>query len=227
MKTLAILPIKSFQSAKQRLGREYGTGSRSALARAMYSDVLAALRRCKEIDSIVVVTGAREAVELAHAQGISVQGEAEEKGQSKALVPEIDRAVSQGFERVILVPGDCPLASPAEIDDVLRRAAAAGTAVTIVPDRHDEGTNALILHPPKALDPQFGPQSQSRHIEQAKQRGLSYEVESLESLALDIDTAEDLNALAERLESWHGGAPSTRGVIQQLQRMHRTTAPAA
>ena len=45
MRTFAILPIKSFNGAKQRLANTMSPGGRRALAEAMYSDVLIALRR--------------------------------------------------------------------------------------------------------------------------------------------------------------------------------------
>ena len=45
MSTIAILPVKSFGAAKQRLAAALGAGSRQALAQAMFSDVLASLRR--------------------------------------------------------------------------------------------------------------------------------------------------------------------------------------
>jgi GTP:adenosylcobinamide-phosphate guanylyltransferase len=38
------------------------------------------------------------------------------------------------------------------------------------------------------------------------------------SLALDIDTPEDLAALQERLQTLHGGAAQTRGMLNQLNR---------
>jgi 2-phospho-L-lactate guanylyltransferase (CobY/MobA/RfbA family) len=45
MRTIAILPVKSFGAAKQRLAGRLGAGPRQALAQAMFSDVLASLRR--------------------------------------------------------------------------------------------------------------------------------------------------------------------------------------
>ncbi len=44
------------------------------------------------------------------------------------------------------------------------------------------------------------------------------EVAELESLALDVDTPEDLAALQERLAARRGGAAHTRGMLHQLQR---------
>ena len=59
MSTIAILPVKSFGAAKQRLAAALGAGSRQALAQAMFSDVLASLRRVPGLDSVVVVTADR------------------------------------------------------------------------------------------------------------------------------------------------------------------------
>ena len=61
MRTLAILPVKSFGAAKQRLAESLGAGARQALAQAMFIDVLGSLRRVPELDGIVVVTADRVA----------------------------------------------------------------------------------------------------------------------------------------------------------------------
>ena len=47
MRTLAVLPVKTFGRAKQRLGEAVGADQRRALARAMASDVLEALGRVR------------------------------------------------------------------------------------------------------------------------------------------------------------------------------------
>jgi 2-phospho-L-lactate guanylyltransferase (CobY/MobA/RfbA family) len=52
----------------------------------------------------------------------------------------------------------------------------------------------------------------------ASAAGVAAEVVELESLALDIDTADDLEALQRTLESTHGGAAHTRGMLSQLLR---------
>ena len=55
MRTAAILPVKSFGDAKQRLGSLLGSGSRQALAQAMFQDVLGSLRKVEGIEQIVIV----------------------------------------------------------------------------------------------------------------------------------------------------------------------------
>jgi 2-phospho-L-lactate guanylyltransferase len=68
-------------------------------------------------------------------------------------------------------------------------------AALIGADRHGSGTNALLLTPPDAIEPGFGPDSFERHRLRASEVGASWQVESPAGLALDVDTPEDLAAL--------------------------------
>jgi 2-phospho-L-lactate guanylyltransferase (CobY/MobA/RfbA family) len=61
MRTLAILPVKSFRAAKQRLAEALGAGSRVALAQAMFVDVLTSARRVPGLNGIAVARRARTA----------------------------------------------------------------------------------------------------------------------------------------------------------------------
>ena len=69
-----------------------------------------------------------------------------------------------------------------------------------MPDRHGTGTNALLLTPPDVIEPSFGEGSRARH-ERLAQRGRARPSASPRSpsLMLDVDTPEDLDALAEAL----------------------------
>ncbi len=216
MRTLAILPIKSFDAAKQRLAGLLPGASREALAEAMFADVLATLKKVPAIDEIVVVTSNRLAADAARGDGVSVIHDAEEAGQSAATGLGIRHALDAGHDRVLLVPGDTPLLDTAELSGMLGRAQAAGTAATIVPDRHGEGTNALLLRPPTAIAPSFGPGSLARHLAAARAAGVSHRVEELAGLMLDIDTPDDLAALSATLDGLDGPAPRTRAAIARL-----------
>jgi 2-phospho-L-lactate guanylyltransferase len=226
MRTIAILPIKSFGAAKQRLAGLLAGGSREALAQAMFSDVLTSLRHVPGIDEIAVVTANRSAEVAAQGEGVTLLHDSEEAGQSAAATLGIEHALARGCDRVLLVPGDTPLLEPGELTAMLDRAAADGTAVTIVPDRHGEGTNALLLAPATAIEPSFGPGSLERHRAAARAAGLSQRVEAVFSLMLDVDTPDDLAELSASLDDWRGRAPMTRGALAQLGRS-RAGAPAA
>jgi 2-phospho-L-lactate guanylyltransferase len=219
MRTAAILPIKSFSAAKQRLSPSLGSGSRQALAQAMFSDVLSSLRKVERLETIAVVTGDPAAEAAAHGERIAVVHDSLESGQSAATGLGIKHAMALGFERVLLVPGDTPLLDPVEIDALLARGEDDGMQVVIVPDRHGSGTNALVITPPDAFTPAFGPDSLHRHLSAAQEQGLMHSVEEVPSLLHDVDTPEDLAVLASLLEDRRACAPLTRGALRQLDRL--------
>jgi 2-phospho-L-lactate guanylyltransferase len=212
VRTLAVLPIKSFALAKQRLGDALPAAPRQALAQAMFIDVLTALRRSRRVEAVLVVTADNLAQQLAGSQGATVMDDGRESGQSDAATLGIARASELGYERVLLVPGDTPALDPHELDALLARE---DPGVVIVPDRHGTGTNALLLAPPEAMEPGFGPGSLERHVERAAPGG---EVIAVPTLGLDVDTVDDLLALRERLATSHGGAAHTRGLLSRLER---------
>jgi 2-phospho-L-lactate/phosphoenolpyruvate guanylyltransferase len=218
MRTIAILPMKSFGAAKQRLSEALGGGSRQALAQAMFADVLTSLRHVEGVEAIAVVTCDRTAEAAALASDAAVIWDDEEAGQSQAALIGVAHAQAEGFERVLLVPGDTPLLDPAEVTALLERAEAEALGVVVVPDRHGTGTNALLLRPPDAIEPTFGPGSRERHVQAAATAGVSCDVDPLPSLVVDVDTPEDLSELARLVEERHGVAAQTQGALRQLDR---------
>jgi 2-phospho-L-lactate/phosphoenolpyruvate guanylyltransferase len=216
MRTLVILPIKSFSQAKQRLRGELSDADRRALVDAMFSDVLVALRRIPALESIIVVSGDRTAQRIAQGYGALVV-EDDERGHNSAAKKGIAVALEDGIERVLLVPGDCPLMDPKEIEQLLVHPVGERSAL-IVPDRHGTGTNALVLGPPDVLAPSFGPDSRRRHMADADAAGVPAEVVEVPCLGLDVDTPEDLEALQQHLAGSRGGAAHTRGMLNQLLR---------
>ena len=214
MRTLAIIPVKSFGAAKQRLAPALGSGSRQALAQAMFADVLTSLRRVEGLDSVVVVTADPVAGAAARGERVLVLRDTAQAGQSAAAAIGIAYALAEGFGRVLLVPGDTPLLDPGELASLL----AAPRPVSIVPDRHGTGTNALVLSPPDGIAPSFGPGSLKRHVAAAVAAGVPSPVERVPTLMLDVDTGADLAALKAALAERRGGAPATREALRRLQR---------
>jgi 2-phospho-L-lactate guanylyltransferase len=218
--TFAILPVKRFGAAKFRLGDELSGGTRRALAEAMVTDVLMALRRTKAVTEALLVTSEPAAEAIGRGYGANVLFDDREAGQSAATLIGIAHAIEQGASRVLLVPGDCPAVAPAELEALLDRPAT-GRSVVIVPDRHGVGTNALLLTPPDVIEPAFGPGSRERHERAAAAAGVPCTVEEVETLALDVDTPEDLAELRTALANRRGGAAHTRGMLSRLATTHR------
>jgi 2-phospho-L-lactate guanylyltransferase len=216
MRTLAVLPIKNFTEAKQRLESVLTPGPRRALAEAMFSDVLTALRRSSAVEDILVVTRDHGAQQIGGGHGALVLDD-DEPGQSAAAALGVRYAIEHEYERVVLVPGDCPMLSPGDVDALIAQAQGSPSAL-IVADRHGTGTNALVLTPPDSLAPAFGPDSRERHVANAEAAGTTFELVSVPSLELDIDTPDDLEVLRVLLGTSHGGAAHTRGMLSQMLR---------
>jgi 2-phospho-L-lactate/phosphoenolpyruvate guanylyltransferase len=213
--TVAVLPVKSFGRAKQRLGAALVAPDRRELAEAMVGDVLAALGRVDGLDGLVVVTAEPVAAHAAEAVGAAVVHDPEEAGQSAAAARGIAAAVATGAARVLLVPGDCPALDPAEIERLLA-APAEPPHLTIVPDRHGTGTNGLVIAPPGAVAPSFGTGSFARHAALARAAGVAIAVTEVPSLGLDVDTPGDLAALRRALSARPHGAAGTRAALERL-----------
>jgi 2-phospho-L-lactate guanylyltransferase len=212
MVTVAVLPIKTFARAKDRLAKAVDGPDRRALAEAMAADVLVALAGVSGLSRVIAVTAEPKAAKAAHEAGADVVHDDQEAGQSAAAVLGVDAAVEAGAERVLLVPGDCPALDCDEVDGLLARQGRAG--VVIVPDRHGAGTNALLLSPPAVIVPSFGPGSFARHAARAHAAGTVVRVAEIPSLGLDVDTPDDLRALRAALASRPGAAPRTRVLLE-------------
>lgn len=220
MKAFAIIPVKRFGAAKRRLLERLDRPQRAALIKAMLADVLVAVDRCAAIERVIVVSGEGRAERLAlrHSQRtttpLEILVEPADHGHSEAATLGIIRALALGAEAVALLPGDCPLLDGDELREALERLEQ-GT-VAVVPDRHGAGTNALLMAPADAIGPAFGPDSRERHLDRASRAGYEARVEALESLALDLDTPDDLAALTATLRDDPERAPATAAALSEL-----------
>ena len=236
MVTVAVLPIKTFARAKHRLADAVGAPDRRELAEAMAVDVLDALVAVPGLGGVVAVTAEPRAATAARDAGARVVHDDREAGQSAAATLGVEAALALSAERVLLVPGDCPALDPDEVGALLagrgaarallaapRRSAAAhgppgrrAPEVVVVADRHGSGTNALLLTPPGAIAPSFGPGSLARHAARARAAGAAVRIAEIPSLSLDVDTPDDLEALRSALASREGGAARTRALLERL-----------
>jgi len=234
LKATAILPVKRFAAAKQRLAAGLPGERRRALAEAMLEDTLEAIGGARSIERTIVVTDEPRAADAARARGAEAVPEPAAPGQgdakpgasgdeqeadpggpegaargshSRAVLVGIAYAEQLDAECVVLLPGDCPLLDPRELDRLLTGLPA--SYVAVVPDRHGTGTNALALSPPRAIRPAFGEGSCARHVAAAREAGVPFAVEKLPSLALDLDTPADVVALTRELAERPGRARRT------------------
>jgi len=211
VKAIAIVTAKRFTAAKQRLAGSIDEDLRLRLVEAMLGDVLEAVGRARTVAGTIVVTGEGAAAELAAESGAEVIHDPDDASHSGAAMMGVLRAEELGADCVALLPGDCPLLDPRELDRLLTGLPT--PFVTVVPDRHGTGTNALALSPPSVIDPAFGEDSCQRHLNLARDAGIPHTTEDLPTLALDLDTPADFVALTTRLDMDRGRATRTARVL--------------
>jgi 2-phospho-L-lactate guanylyltransferase (CobY/MobA/RfbA family) len=163
----AVVPFRD-EDAKRRL-EPLPRDARTALARAMLDDVVAA---CEGAGASVVV--ARE----------GAQGEAVET----AL-----RGVESG--QIFVVNADLPCARPRDLLTLLGALPEGGLALV---GAVDGTTNALALASPSLFAPLYGPGSAERFRARAARLGVPSATARIPNLAEDADTLADLERLADK-----------------------------
>jgi 2-phospho-L-lactate guanylyltransferase len=197
MNVAALLPVKGFRNAKQRLSPLLTSAAREQLAETMFRDVLGQVRIARGLVATFVVTGDEKVAAIAAAAGAEVIGETEENGETAAVDfarLELKRA---GCEAVLIIPGDMPLVRAADIEQVLAQVPEGATApfALLVPSHDRLGTNALLLAPPDVIKLRFGYDSFTFHMSQVIAQGLPSRYIENERIALDMDEPMDLARL--------------------------------
>ena len=192
----AVLPLKDFGNAKQRLADAMSQVERSALFASSCEDVLQALCACKTLAGVLVVTCDPRAEALARNYGARVLTEAENRGHTEASSFGAKVLAGEGAAGMIQVPGDLPLLSPADINMVLDMHGAA-PAVTIAPSGDEMGSNAVASSPPDFLPLRFGDDSFHPHCATARSLGVEPVIVRRPAFELDLDTPEDLRRFVE------------------------------
>ncbi len=213
VQTTAILPFKRLTSALGRLADVLSPDERRRLAEAMFRDTLAKLRRARTVDHTIIVTADDAVARHAGWLGHSVLEQPGDHGHSRAAAAGARAALAEGAQRVAMLPVDCPLFDPSELDAHLGNTP---RSALIVPDHHGTGTNALVLTPPDAFEPAFGPDSCPRHIALARAAGVGFALETIPSLALDLDTPDDMRELRGALLLDPDPAPKTARILWEL-----------
>jgi 2-phospho-L-lactate guanylyltransferase len=221
LRTTAIVPVKGLPVANGRLDGILSAEERKQLAEALFLDLIVKLPRSRYIDDILVVTADESIARQARWFGHQVLVQDEDAGHSEAAAAGARAAMADGSGRVVMVPVDCPMLDVDELDAHVGRSP---RTALIVPDRHGTGTNALVLTPPDVFLPAFGPDSCARHVSRARAAGISFALDVLESMAIDLDTPEDFTLLRDKLLLDPQPAPRTARVLWELGERTETAA---
>jgi 2-phospho-L-lactate/phosphoenolpyruvate guanylyltransferase len=202
MRVSAVIPVKPMDRALGRLSAVLGRRERRELQVAMLTDLLIACGDCARLSETIIVTSDDHAAQMSRALGARVLPDhAPPRGMNPAVGIGQADAVARGQDAVLILTSDLPLVGAEDLTRVIDACGATPGGV-LVPSRAGTGTNALVVAPPDALTTELGVDSRARHLEGFRRAGLAVTQIEIASLGLDVDTPDDLFALA----SWgHGG----------------------
>lgn len=187
----AVIPVKNFNEAKQRLQPVLSNQERRQLARVMFEDVLGVLTQCRQLEGVYVLTADPDAAQLAAELGAHTLADPLRGGLSGAVAAAAQTLKRQGVDGMMVVPADVPGISMDTVNRLLQ-AHARPRAVTLVAAARDGGTNALLCSPPDVIPNCFGHNSFRAHCHLATSSGIEPRVLSLPGLHYDIDHSLDL-----------------------------------
>ena len=196
------MPFKGGAGAKRRLEAVLSEEERCALAHAMLRDVLVALAGSPVLAGVLLVS--RDADVHAFAAEVGARVFADSAADLSGAVVEASEfaAAKLGADGTLFVPGDVPLIKPADVAAVL----ACHDRVTLVPDANDIGTNAAASSPPNSFEYLFDGKSFKPHLAAAARAGVAARVVRRHAFGLDVDTAEELAAVARSAGGTRTGA---------------------
>lgn len=186
------MPVKAFGDAKARLSSVLAPERRQALARWTADRVLAAAGELP----VHVACDDEEVAEWARGHGATVLWYPG-VGLNAAVTRSVAQLAALGIDHVVVAHADLPRAHALS-------ALITPHAITLVPDAHGDGTNALAVPTRVQFRFSYGARSFDRHLTLAISTGCRVIVHRDPLLARDIDTPDDLHhpLVKEVLPSW-------------------------
>lgn len=192
MSIWAIVPVKPLRLGKSRLSGVLSDDERTVLNRMFLENALFILRATPQIGQTLVVSRDPAALAIAREFGARTVLEDGTPNLNNALQRATTLARAFDVNGVLILPADLPLLSQGDLENFI----AAGSlppSVTIAPDRHKDGTNALLVSPPGLITYVYGPKSFENHCELGRATGAQVNIVYNHNLALDLDTPADLD----------------------------------
>lgn len=182
-----VVPVKPLAQSKSRLADLLSAESRARLTRSLLTHLLITIEQSAVVTQTLVVTRDADVAELARMSGARVFSEEDPLDLNVAVTGAVELAQQRGATTTLILPSDLPYITTQDIHNLL----AADADVILCPDRHNSGTNALLLRSVNGFVFLYGEDSFQLHLAEAARQGVSAEICRSPGLRFDLDTEED------------------------------------
>lgn len=188
MKTVAIIPVKSFSKAKTRLS--ISSEKTVDICKIMLNEVLQTISSTNKIDNTIIVSRDESAFDIGKKFNVIQVFDESESGVNNAISLADDYISDSEFDTSVILPQDIPFFNTSDLDNLF--SFFQKNSVIIVPSRHFNGTNALLRNPAKIMTTRYDEGTYKSHLDQAKSSNIDLSLLLIRRLMLDIDAKVDI-----------------------------------
>ena len=143
-----------------------------------------------DIDSIVVVTKDKDAIEIGKSYDVIQILDDTETSVNNAVSLADRYLAKNGFDASIVFPQDIPFMQREDIDYLLK--VSSENSVLVVPSRRFDGTNALLRSPVSIMETHYDEDSYKIHLQTGRTRTRKTSLVLMRRIMMDVDNNEDL-----------------------------------
>ena len=189
MKTVAIIPVKSFLKAKTRL--TISSEKTVDICKLMLGEVLQTISTSKKIDNTIIVSHDQSAFDIGKKFGVIEVFDELESGVNNAITLADEYISDSEFGTSIILPQDIPFFNSSDLDNLFsffqRK-----NSIIVVPSRQFNGTNSLIRNPSRVMTTRYDEGTYKSHLDEAKCNNIDFSLVLIRRLMLDIDSQDDI-----------------------------------
>jgi 2-phospho-L-lactate guanylyltransferase len=198
MNTWAILPLRSLHDGKRRLQHTLSVDERTALVQQLFAHTLRAISAARAVEDVCVVTPDPEVQVWLHNFDVLCVRQPDQGLNAGLEYARQTLLGSQQPDALLVVLPDLPLLTPGDIAKMV--GCSTPRSVVLAPDRHGQGTNALLVRPAGTVPFCFGEGSLYQHTAAAAARGFHVYRYDAPGTAFDVDTPDDLERMQQSAE---------------------------
>jgi len=189
LKTVAIIPVKSFSKAKTRL--TISSEKTVDICKLMLGEVLQTISATKKIDNTIIVSHDQSAFDIGKKFGVIEVFDELESGVNNAITLADEYISDSMFDTSIILPQDIPFFNSSDLDNLFSFFQRENSII-VVPSRQFNGTNSLIRNPSRVMTTRYDEGTYKSHLDEAKCNNINFSLVLIRRLMLDIDSQDDI-----------------------------------